>query len=257
MRIDTYLSEKGLAKSRSFAKTLVEDGYITVNGHKVTKPSFDVSEMDEIEVVGTPYNYVSRGGLKLEGALDAFQISVAGLTAVDIGASSGGFTDCLLKRGALKVYAVDSGTGQLDASLVSDERVVNIENFNARNLTADDLSELCDIAVTDVSFISQTLIIPAVVKVLNRGGLFVSLIKPQFECGKQGLGKGGIVKSKKVMFEAVKKVIDCAEAYGLGCRGLISSPIFGGDGNTEFLMLCVLGTNKTVDEKKIREVVGI
>lgn len=257
MRIDTYLAEQGLAKSRSFAKTLLDEGFVTVNGAVIKKASFDVSEGDDVQVTGSPYSYVSRGGVKLEGALNAFSLSVSGMTCVDIGASSGGFTDCLLKRGAKKVYAVDSGYGQLDSTLCNDERVINIENYNARNLSADDLGEKCDIAVTDVSFISQTLIIPAAKNVISDGGLYVSLIKPQFECGKSGLGKGGIVKSKRIMAEAVKKVIDCAASCGLGCQGLIKSPIEGGDGNCEFLMYCILGKENTVTEKTVKEVVGV
>ena len=257
MRIDVYLYDTGLAKSRSFAKTLIAEGFVTVNGAVITKPSYDVADSDEVLVTGTPYSYVSRGGLKLQGALDGFSIDVSGMTCVDIGASSGGFTDCLLKRGAKKVYCIDSGSDQLDPSLRSDERVVNIENFNARNLTADVLSEYCNIAVTDVSFISQTLIIPAAVNVLSDDGIFVSLIKPQFECGREGLGKGGIVKSKKVLYDAVCKVIECAKNNGLGCMGLIPSPIEGGDGNREFLMYCKMGGATTVSENEIKEAVGL
>lgn len=257
MRIDAYLAEKGLAKSRSFAKTLLCDGYVTVNGREVRKPSFEVTDSDDVCVTGKPYSYVSRGGLKLEGALEAFKVDVSGAVCVDIGASSGGFTDCLLKRGAVRVFAVDSGSDQLDPSLRCDERVVNIENFNARSLTAEDLREKCDIAVTDVSFISQTLIIPAVVNVLKDDGVFVSLIKPQFECGREGLGKGGIVKSRTVMADAVNKVIDCANKNGLSCIGLIRSPIQGGDGNTEFLMYCRRNTEPSVDRKTVKEVVGV
>lgn len=256
MRLDAYLASENLAKSRSFAKTLIDDGFVEVNGKVIKKPSFEVGENDKVEVTGEPYVFVSRGGVKLEGALSSFGIDVSGMCAVDIGASSGGFTDCLLKRGATKVFAVDSGYGQLDPTLVGDTRVVNIENYNARNLNVCDLGVLCDIAVTDVSFISQTLIIPAAVGVLRDGGLYVSLIKPQFECGKSGLGKGGIVKSKKVMADAVKRVIDCAAENGLGCKGLIASPIFGGDGNTEFLMYCVKGEDSVITEKIIKEVSG-
>ncbi len=256
MRLDAYLASEGLAKSRSFAKTLIDDGFVEVNGKVINKPSFEVGENDKIEVTGEPYSFVSRGGVKLEAALVAFGIDVSDMCAVDIGASSGGFTDCLLKRGASKIFAVDSGSGQLHPSLCNDRRVVNIENYNARNLSPDDLDDYCDIAVTDVSFISQTLIIPAAVNVLRQGGFYVSLIKPQFECGKSGLGKGGIVKSKKIMADAVKKVIDCASQNGLGCKGLIRSPIFGGDGNTEFLMYCVKGEGSVVTENTIKEVSG-
>lgn len=256
MRIDTYLAGNGLAKSRSFAKTLLDEGFVTVNGAVVKKASYDVAEDDVVEVTGTPYSFVSRGGVKLDGALERFKVDVTDAVCVDIGASSGGFTDCLLKRGAKKVYAVDSGSGQLDPSLCADQRVINIENFNARELSVAALGEVCSVAVTDVSFISQTLIIPAVKLVLSEGGVFVSLIKPQFECGRSGLGKGGIVKKPKIMAEAVKKVIHCAAAEGLGCQMLMKSPICGGDGNTEFLMLCRSGMPATVTDDHIKEVVG-
>lgn len=257
MRIDSFLFEKGLAKSRSFAKTLIEDGFVTVNGKVIKKPSLDVSDTDSVVVTGEPYIYVSRGGVKLEGALERFGINVNGAVCIDIGASTGGFTDCLLKRGAAKVYAVDSGSGQLHSSIAGNEKVINIENYNARNLTYDDIGELCDVAVTDVSFISQTLIIPAAVKVLKDNGIFVGLIKPQFECGRSGLGKGGIVKSKKVLFESIKTVTECAAQNGLGVLGLVRSPISGGDGNTEFLMYCAAGKNSTVTQNEIKEVAGI
>lgn len=256
MRLDAFLAAKELAKSRSFAKTLIDQGFVEVNGKVIKKASYEVCDSDSVLVTGEPYSFVSRGGVKLQGALDAFGIDVSGMCAVDIGASSGGFTDCLLKRGADKVYAVDSGSGQLDSCLCNDPRVVNIENYNARFLKVEDLGAVCDIAVTDVSFISQTLIIPAAAGVLSESGIFVSLIKPQFECGKSGLGKGGIVKSKKTMAEAVKRVIDCADLNGLGCKGLIRSPIFGGDGNTEFLMYCVKGESSCITEQIIKEVSG-
>ena len=255
MRIDAYLAKSGLAKSRSYAKTLLDEGFVTVNGDVVKKASYDVADGDKVEVTGAPYSLVSRGGVKLEGALEQFGIDVTDAVCVDIGASSGGFTDCLLKRGARKVFAVDSGSGQLDPLLREDKRVVNIENFNARDLNEETLGEACSVAVTDVSFISQTLIIPSVKLVLSDGGVFVSLIKPQFECGRSGLGKGGIVKSKKIMAEAVKKVTDCACAEGLGCEKLMRSPICGGDGNTEFLMVCRKGRPKLINDNDIKEVV--
>ena len=257
MRLDVFLFENGLAKSRSYAKSLIENGNVTVNGKIQKKPSLDVTDTDMVKVTAELYEYVSRGGVKLEGALQSFQVDVSGMVCVDIGASSGGFTDCLLQNGASRVYAIDSGSGQLAESLRKDSRVVNIENFNARNLCGDDLPELCDIAVTDVSFISQTLIIPAAVSVLDENGIYISLIKPQFECGRAGLGKGGIVKSKKVIFEAVKKVISCAADNGLYCKGLIRSPIKGGDGNTEFLMLCSKQGIAVVDDNFIKETVGV
>lgn len=251
MRIDSYLAQNGLAKSRSFAKTLIDEGFVTVNGIKVTKPSLDVSGEDDVKVTGTPYEYVGRGGLKLEAALKKFGVEVEKSVCVDIGASTGGFTDCLLKNGAAKVYAVDSGSGQLDEKLRVDSRVVNIENFNARYLTEKTLGEKCDIAVTDVSFISQTLIHPAVRAVLKENGVFVSLIKPQFECGREGLGKGGIVKNGKEIKKAIERVLKSAEENFLGCSGLIKSPVTGGDGNTEYLMICRPGKKRTVVDFEI------
>lgn len=256
MRIDLYLFEKGLSKSRSFAKTLLSEGYVTVNGKEVKKPSFDVCDNDDVRVTGTPYSFVSRGGVKLDCALEQFGIDVNGCICVDIGASSGGFTDCLLQRGASLVFAIDSGTDQLDPSLKSDKRVVSMENFNARHLKREDLSAVPTVAVTDVSFISQTLIIPAVAEVLPEDGIFVSLIKPQFECGQAGLGKGGIVKNKKVMEEAVLKVASCAGEFGLCMRAITKSPICGGDGNTEFLMYCTKGEERAINKQLIKEVLG-
>ena len=192
MRLDTYLFENGLAKSRNFAKTLIVDGYVNVNGGAQKKPSYVVAENDVVEITGKPYEYVGRGGLKLEAAIKSFSIDVNDLTAVDIGASTGGFTHCLLLNGAKRVYSVDIGHDQLAESLRVDNRVVNLEGINARYLTVDNLGELCDIAVSDISFISQTYIIPQISDILTDKGIYVALIKPQFECGKNGLNKNGI-----------------------------------------------------------------
>ena len=257
MRLDLYLVEKKLAKSRSFAKTLIDEGYVKVNSLKQMKASFEVKEGDSVEVTGKPYEYVGRGGLKLEAALNCFELDVSGMTAVDIGASTGGFTHCLLLRGATKVYAVDIGHDQLDASLVSDSRVINLEGLNARDLYVSDLGESVDIAVSDISFISQTYIIPRIPELLKDNGIYVALIKPQFECGKGGLGKNGIVKDKKTRFEAVKKVVSCAIGAGLYVTSLIKSPIEGGDGNTEYLMLCKKEESVSISERFIAEVCGI
>lgn len=257
MRLDSYLADKGLAKSRTFAKELIDKKYVTVDGKTITKASFDVTEEMTVCVTGTPYEYVGRGGLKLEAALDSFEINPNGFVCVDIGASSGGFTDCLLKRGADKVFAVDSGSGQLDEKLRSDSRVVNIENFNARVLSPETLGTLCDIAVMDVSFISQTLILDSVKGVLKPDGVYVGLVKPQFECGKEGLSKGGIVKDKKIMRKAIEKVCDYAESIGLGITGLIKSPVTGGDGNTEFLISANPDKKRTVTKDIINEVCGL
>ena len=235
MRLDAYLSDSGLCVSRTEAKGFILDGAVSVNNKIVRKPAFEVNGSEEILVDKTSKKYVSRGGLKLEGALDFFGISAKGVRAIDVGASSGGFTDCLLQRGAEHVIAVDSGTMQLSPLLREDGRVTVCENFNARYMTPSDFEYSPNFAVMDVSFISATLIIPALAGVLSDGSPFVCLIKPQFEVGKSGLGKGGIVKSDALRREAVEKVVGCAEVSGFETVGVIKSPIVGGDGNIEFL----------------------
>lgn len=235
MRLDAFIFSKGYTDSRTEAKSFITDGAVTVNGKTVKKPAFDVSENDVITVDKTSKKFVSRGGLKLDGALSAFGIDVTGRLALDVGASSGGFTDCLLKRGALSVISVDSGSGQLAESLRCDSRVTVKENFNARYMTPSELEYIPDIAVMDVSFISATYIIPAIYSVLSPGGDFVCLIKPQFEVGRENLGKGGIVKSEKLRNSAVKKVTSFAEGIGFVTKQVITSPIEGGDGNIEYL----------------------
>ena len=179
--------------------------------------------------------YVSRGGHKLAAALDAFLLDVRGLCAADLGASSGGFCDCLLQRGAAKIYAVDCGSGQLAKKLREDARIVSMENTNARTLDENSFGEKVDLCVMDLSFISQTLIFPAVCRILKPHGLVVSLIKPQFEVGRALVGKNGIVKSEKARLAACGRVCENAAGFGLVSRGVIPSPITGGDGNVEYL----------------------
>jgi len=235
MRIDRYLFENGFAKSRTRASAMIAEGNVFMNGVRVTKPSLDVSECDKIEICGEVLHYVSRGGRKLEAAISAFDIDVTGNVAIDIGASTGGFTDCLLQNGCAKVYAVDSGSNQLDPSLASLDSVISMENCNARYLTLDDIGELCDIAVCDLSFISQTLLHAVIAGLVKPNGVFVSLIKPQFEVGRERLGKGGIVKNEMHRQYAIEKVIMSAKSCGFSLRGIIPSPITGGDGNAEYL----------------------
>lgn len=230
-----YLTENNLVDSRTDAKNFILAGAVSVDGRIVNKPSFDVLGDEEITVDKSGKKYVSRGGLKLEAALDAFSIDPIGAMAIDVGASSGGFTDCLLKRGASRVLAVDSGSGQLVDSIRQDDRVVVYENFNARYMTAEDFAYTPDLAVMDVSFISARLIIPAVFSVLKPGGRFVCLIKPQFEVGRSGLNKKGIVKSESLRKRAVDEVVESAVLCGFELLGLIESPIVGGDGNIEYL----------------------
>ena len=236
MRLDVYLADSGLLSSRTEAKRFIDEGAVFVDGTQIMKPSFDVSGLeDKIFIDRSIKQYVSRGGVKLKGALTAFGISPKGKSCLDIGASSGGFTDCLLQEGATRVIAVDSGSGQMVDSLRRDDRVTVVENYNARYMSRADFDYAPDLAVMDVSFISATYIIPCVYDVLVDGGEFVCLIKPQFEVGKQGIGKGGIVKDAKARDLAVKKVVDCAVQIGFEKLNLIQSPIKGGDGNIEFL----------------------
>ena len=239
MRIDRYLFENGFAKSRTRASAMIAGGTVFMNGVCVTKPSLEVGMSDKIEIRGEVLRYVSRGGLKLEAAISSFEIDVSDKVAIDIGASTGGFTDCLLQNGCAKVYAVDSGSNQLDASLAVNDSVISMENCNARYLTINDIGELCDIAVCDLSFISQTLLHPVIAELVKPNGIFVSLIKPQFEVGRERLGKGGIVKNEKHRQYAIEKVIMSASSCGFTLRGIIPSPITGGDGNTEYLVCFV------------------
>ncbi|MBQ7377240.1 MAG: TlyA family RNA methyltransferase [Clostridia bacterium] len=235
MRLDIALTERGLVTTRTRAKAAILEGAVKVGGKIADKPSLEVSADDVIELVpSSALRYVSRGGLKLEAALSAFPVSTCDRVAIDIGASSGGFTDCLLQNGAKKVYAVDSGSGQLAQHLRTDPRVFSIENTNARYL---DRSLFADVtlAVMDVSFISQTMILPAIADILPSGGELISLIKPQFEVGRAHIGKGGIVRKESARKEAIDRVKDAATLLGLSFQGIIESPICGGDGNVEYL----------------------
>ncbi len=255
MRLDVYLANAGLAKSRSRSAQLISGGYVSINGRIITKASYDVSDSDEIKLLGEDHQFVGRGGMKLEAALNRFHVNVEGLTCADIGASTGGFTDCLLRYGAAHVYAVDSGHGQLDKNLLHDSRITNFEGCNARYLTAEMLGEKCDCAVSDLSFISQTLVLPAVCGILKKSAVYIALIKPQFECGRETVGHSGVVKDKKQHIAAVRRVIACARENGLAPCGIMKSPITGGDGNTEFLMYAVLHGTTFVSDKNITEAV--
>lgn len=236
-RLDRILVEKGLAESRTLASRLIREGCVLVNGTAVTKPAADVSETDEIAVRESALTrYVSRGGLKLEEALRAFEIDPKGLVCADIGASTGGFTDCLLQNGAAKVYAVDSGTDQLHPTLRRDPRVVSLENVNARYLDGS-LFPPADLVVMDVSFISQAKLYPALARVTRAAGRIVTLIKPQFEVGKSRIGSGGVVRDEKAKKACIEALRAAAAASGLVMDRVIPSPITGGDGNEEYLAL--------------------
>ena len=235
MRIDVYLAENQLTQSRQRARVLIEQGKVTVDGVTVTKPSYQIEGERRVEVLDD-LPYVGRGGLKLAGALDAFRLDVVGMSALDVGASTGGFTDCLLQRGCAHVVAVDAGEGQLAKKLLEDARVTNVEHTNARELTVGMIGgEAVDVIVMDVSFISATYILPRFPALLRERGHAICLIKPQFEVGKALLGKGGIVKDAAAHRYAIERVLDAGRGVGLTPIGLISSPIEGGDGNREFL----------------------
>ena len=238
MRIDTYLFEKGLSSSRTKAKEMIESGRVSINGTVISKSSYDVTEDIVVDIAPAQNTeFVGRGGLKLEAALDAFNVLPYGRVCADIGASTGGFTDCLLKRGAKKVYAIDSGTGQLVKELLDDNRVASLEGFNARYMTSEDLcGEKISLVVMDVSFISQKLIYPAIKAICEEGADIITLIKPQFEAGRENIGKKGIVKSDKVRQKVIEDIIENGKIFGFEKLGLIESPIKGGSGNTEFLI---------------------
>ncbi len=237
MRLDLYIVECGYAASRTDSKRFISAGSVTVNGKTVTKASYQIDpQIHSVSVDTSSKKYVSRGGLKLECALDKFDLDVRGRMALDVGASSGGFTDCLLKNGVEHVIAVDSGTGQLSSDLVGDERITSIENYNARYMSPEDLPYVPDLVVMDVSFISAKLIMPAIYSCLSENSDFVLLVKPQFEVGRGGVGKNGIVKDDRLRREALDSVIESAKAIGFSYIAYVKSPIEGGDGNVEFLV---------------------
>jgi 23S rRNA (cytidine1920-2'-O)/16S rRNA (cytidine1409-2'-O)-methyltransferase len=235
LRLDVSMVARGLASSREKAQALIMAGEVRVAGQKALKPGQTVGEDAVIEVAAPPL-YVSRGGFKLAGALDHFGIDVNGRVCLDVGASTGGFTDCLLQRGAARVHAVDVGTNQLDWRIRSDPRVVVHENVNARTLSFEDIRESVTLLVCDVSFISVTLILPAALAMLEQPmGEMVILVKPQFEVGKGQVGKGGIVREPELHEQACRRVDESVRALGYLTR-LMPSPIRGTEGNKEFLL---------------------
>ena len=240
-RLDVLLTEKGYFESREKARIAVMEGLVFVNKAISDKPGTQVPEDALIEIKGETCPYVSRGGYKLAKALDIFGIDPAGFVCMDIGSSTGGFTDCLLQRGAAKVYAIDSGTNQLAYKLRVDERVVCMEQTNFRILDTARIPELMDYACTDVSFISLKLIFPNAAKLLKQGAHLNALIKPQFEAGREQVGKKGIVRDPRVHAQVIENVIGYAKDCGFSAAGLDFSPITGGSGNIEFLLDLVLG----------------
>ena len=241
IRLDQRVFDLGLTESREKAKALVMAGSVYVDGQKQTKPGFSVSEAASVEVRGDKMPFVSRGGFKLQKALDTFGIDPAGLVCVDCGASTGGFTDCLLQRGARHVYAVDVGYGQLAWSLRQDERVTVMERTNARSLTPDMFPERMDLAVMDMSFISLRLVLPAVRTLLTEAGQVVCLVKPQFEAGREKVGKKGVVRDPAVHREVLEGFAEALPGLGYSLAGLTFSPVRGPEGNIEYLAWLRLG----------------
>jgi len=239
-RIDKLLVERGLAETRTKAQAMVMAGVVLVDEQRVEKPSQQFHTNSSIRIKGgddPTSRYVGRGGLKLEAALREFQIDVTGLTCLDVGASTGGFTDCLLQNGAQKVFAIDVGHNQIDWRLRNDTRVEVREGINARFLKSEDFSQKFDLAVMDVSFISATKVLPAIVPLLVDGGSIITLIKPQFEVGRGEVGSGGVVRDAAKRARAVAEVNEAARALGLQVVKVIESPIQGAEGNVEFLAL--------------------
>ncbi|MBC7961618.1 MAG: TlyA family RNA methyltransferase [Steroidobacteraceae bacterium] len=236
-RLDILMVERGLAPSQEKAQALIMAGQVVVGDHTVDKSGHQVPLDADIRIKGVVLPFVSRGGLKLRKALDQFGVDVNGLVVIDVGASTGGFTDCLLQAGALKVFAVDVGHGQLAWKLQQDPRVINIEKTNIRYLTPDKLGERPDLAVIDASFIPLSKVLPATLALVKPGGRIIALIKPQFEVKKGEVGKGGIVRDPSAHQKVIDDVSRTAQAMGLSVAGLCESPITGADGNREFLIL--------------------
>ena len=243
IRLDKLLVDRGLAASRERAQALILAGKVLVDDQKLEKAGAQVTDECVIRLLGEDLKYVSRGGLKLERALDHWKIEVARKLCLDVGASTGGFTDCLLQRGAAKVIAVDTGYGQMDFKLRQDARVRLLEKMNARYLTREAVGEIVDLIVMDVSFISATLVLPAVIGAAFpesseecSGRQIIVLVKPQFEAGREHVGKGGIVRDGDAQMAAVERVRESLLKLGVRCTDMIESPILGAEGNREFLL---------------------
>ena len=236
IRLDVFLFEKGMVKSREKARALIMEGVVFVNGAKATKAGVMVDENAEVVIREDPIPFVSRGGLKLQKAMREFPIVLEGMTAADIGASTGGFTDCMLQSGASCVYAIDVGYGQLDWKLRTDERVRVMERTNARYMEPGWFDKPLDFASIDVSFISLDKILPGLFSCLKTGGSVVALIKPQFEAGRKDVGKNGVVRSAEVHLSVIRRVIGVATDCGYCVEGLSFSPVTGPKGNIEFLI---------------------
>lgn len=246
-RLDILLTEKNFFDSRAKAKTMIMLGKILVDGQKIDKAGTLVNRDAEIKIIGEEMPFVSRGGFKLQKALKVFKIDLREKICADVGASTGGFTDCMLQHGAAKVYAIDVGYGQLAWKLRQDERVINLERTNIRNVTKENFSDVLDFASIDVAFISLDKVFPVVFNLLGENGEVAALIKPQFEAGREQVGKKGVVKDKKIHAEVIERVLNFSEEIGFKICGINFSPIKGPEGNIEYLA----HLSKRIDGEKI------
>ncbi len=257
IRLDNYLADNGLAPSREKAKALIMAGVVYVDNQKEDKAGTFITKEQKVEVRGGTLKYVSRGGLKLEKAMKSFCVTLQDKVCMDIGASTGGFTDCMLQNGAKKVFAVDVGYGQLAWKLRCDERVVNMERTNIRYVTQNDTKEPLDFASVDVAFISLKLVLPVAYNLLRDDGEIVALIKPQFEAGREKVGKKGVVKDIAVHKEVVETIYDFVIEAGFGVLGLDFSPIKGPEGNIEYLIHIKKNAENIVEREKINHIIAL
>ena len=256
IRLDVFLTEQGLAPSREKAKAYIMAGIVYVNNQKSDKAGAIISDEDTVEIRGKKMPYVSRGGLKLEKAVSSFNLDLSGKICMDAGASTGGFTDCMLKNGATKVYSVDVGYGQLAWELRTDERVVNLERTNVRYITEEQVPEKVSFISADLSFISLKLVLPVLKNFLEDNGQIVCLIKPQFEAGREKVGKKGVVRDKSVHEEVISEIYNFAKSIGLYPNGLDFSPVRGPEGNIEYLILLSFSDEILLQEDIVPEVVN-
>ncbi|WMM26910.1 TlyA family RNA methyltransferase [Tissierella sp. MB52-C2] len=254
-RADIILYEKGLVDSREKGKRVIMEGSVFIGNQRIDKPGEKIDEDAEITIKENPNIYVSRGGLKLEKAVELFDLALENKVCMDIGSSTGGFTDCMLRKGASKSFAVDVGYGQLDWKLRNDPRVVVMERTNIRNVTKEDINEEIDFISIDVSFISLRLVLPVAKTLLSEDGQIIALIKPQFEAGKDKVGKKGIIRDKNIHFDVIKTVAEFSNEIGLGISGLTYSPITGATGNIEYLIYLKNNINDTIEEELIAKVI--
>lgn len=250
-RADVILFEKGLVESREKGKRVIMEGSVFVGTERIDKPGQNLDEDVEITIKENPNIYVSRGGLKLEKSINFFGLNLRDMVAMDIGASTGGFTDCMLKNGAKKVFAIDVGYGQLDWKLRNDNRVIVMERTNIRHVEKQDIGEEIDFISIDVSFISLRLVLPVAKKLLKDNGEIIALIKPQFEAGRDNVGKKGIVRDKKIHFQVMQEIVSYCVENNLGPHGLTYSPITGATGNIEFLIHLKNNYHTSLSDKEI------